>query len=438
MTPTHNQQIKAPFALLAAGILALCLSVPGQGLAAEAAFGCENEPTDQAIDYGDIISCSLGTLTDSDVFRWNAVAGEMVWIVARSLSGVEPCFIVYDNTGSPIGGSQCSAHNQVVQTESFSVTQSGTHTLVLSDYASDEIGDYHVILERLQPSSPTAKPIAGFGLFERDQFDVLADPDFFLFESFGDETINMESKSLSGGVEACLFLYDPAGALIANSACSAHNQYTQVIGNTLLTVPGTYMIWLREYASDEVGSYELVVNCLFGTCLEQGSPHNVVDIGIVMDFDGTAADEMAALVLDRVVQDDATIKDAWSVQIRDMGDRSWVNAVPFGSDSTIVGMAVLPDLPVASGNGVDEIAVLQVRPDGRVLVNIKDASTDAPVAKIFYFTADWEARAITVVEDMNGNGSFEVGVLAVDRNTNQARLKVKDPETGALLVNKVP
>jgi hypothetical protein len=112
-------------------VLPLCLAFPIVSKAAVEGVPCENEPTDMTIGYGAFITCSIGTLADADLFRFQGNTGEKIVIqgLQQQNSGVDPCIelVAPNNTIS----SACSFENG--NRLDATLNQTGTHTIRVSE-----------------------------------------------------------------------------------------------------------------------------------------------------------------------------------------------------------------------------------------------------------------------------------------------------------------
>lgn len=81
------------------------------------------------------------------------------------------------------------------------------------------------------------------------------------------------------------------------------------------------------------------------------------------------------------------------------------------------------------GNLSPEIATLRITSDGRTKVVIRDVSTKSSIKTISFFSSDWEPISLSVIPDVNGNGSQELAVLARRDDTGAIRTIIKDTLT---------
>jgi hypothetical protein len=56
------------------------------------------------ITYGSVVTCSIDSIGDTDVFRFSASAGEAVKLQATSQSGGWPCIDLFGPDGGRIAG----------------------------------------------------------------------------------------------------------------------------------------------------------------------------------------------------------------------------------------------------------------------------------------------------------------------------------------------
>lgn len=223
-------------------------------------IACDPEPTDMLIGYGDSTSCIFGVAGDSDVFRFNASAGEKIIVRSTRTSGTggDPCIELVD-PATNIADSLCGSGSVIIEP---TLSQSGTYTI--RTFSSNPIlgFNYVLLLERIGPVSPAALPMPPDGIVN-DALGFPGDNDFVFFQGSPGDSINIVVTRTSGtGGSPCIDLYDPA-SILADSICAGSN--SAAIAPTL-SQSGTYAI--RTFSTNPIISfnYTLVFECLFGPC----------------------------------------------------------------------------------------------------------------------------------------------------------------------------
>jgi outer membrane protein assembly factor BamB len=105
--------------------------------------------------------------------------------------------------------------------------------------------------------------------------------------------------------------------------------------------------------------------------------------------------------------------------------------VPFGPGGIAREMLRLPDI---DGNRYPEIAVLKTdtRP-GRNVIQVKDGRSGALIGNHAHVSEGYTHRGLSVLSDVNGNGSPEIVVLQQRTSDRKTFALIKDARTGAYL-----
>ncbi len=208
---------------------------------------CDPEPTDMQVEYGDVVSCSLGTSGDTDIFRFSGAAGEAVTVLLSRTSGGTPCLDLFGPTGDPID-SACGADARIDAT----LTETGSHTMLISESGGSSTADYALALERVAPPSAGATPICN-GCNITSSLTPRGDLDLFSFDGAAGEVFTAILSRISGGIP-CLDLFDPTGVII-DTACSA----TGARIDATLGTSGTYTMLVSEFGVGSGINYALAL-----------------------------------------------------------------------------------------------------------------------------------------------------------------------------------
>jgi hypothetical protein len=304
---------------------------------------CPSEPTDMTIAYGSFVDCALETLGDTDTFRFSAVAGETIVAYAvRVIAGVagSPCVQVTSPGGTSLGG-PCfsSGHNTVGAV----VTETGVHTILVSEYNVDQTPTYRLGLERIGPASPTATPIQ-FGQTLAGAINPQGDVDLFSFAGTAGQTVSIVAVATTTPGAPCLSVYNPNG-IHNNTACfgSGSNTVTASITQT-----GLHTIWLSDYNVDQAFTFNITLQCLAACPAPPPPPAPTITIASPTP-DPTYAAPGASITLDGTTTN-AVTSVTWS------SDR--------GYSGTASGESpwYAPDIPLVAG--VNVLTVTATGPGG--------------------------------------------------------------------------
>lgn len=353
------------FPRLAACLLfcGVCALIPGLVSAAqpESAAECNEgvipEPVELA--YGDhTFGCEIGSAVDLDRFSFVGTIGEQVRINVLAASGsLDPFLEIRDPIADLIASESCTSTGC-----SFSVDLmlpiSGTYTLFLSDFGTNDTGDYVLQLERIMPVSAAAVHLS-YDSSDSDSIDPATDIDFLTFDGTAGTDIRLNVLATSGGLEPTVEIRDPNGTLVVNgvadgASCTATRCAFSV--DLAPTVSGTYSLLIYDLATDDTGDYQLSLWCLVGPCdsdprgplVSYVTPVND-SIGHAVDgdffiFNGTAGTDIRLNVLATSGRLDPT------VEIRDPNGTLVVNGSADGASCTASRCSFSVDVsPTVSG-----------------------------------------------------------------------------------------
>ena len=109
--------------------------------------------------------------------------------------------------------------------------QTGTHSILVTEYGNDATMDYALALERIMPPSASATPINP-GQMLPDAIDPVGDMDLFFFQGSNGDTVAVQATRQGGGTP-CVELFDPDGVQI-DKVC------------TMLVPPESMSLWIRQ------------------------------------------------------------------------------------------------------------------------------------------------------------------------------------------------
>jgi hypothetical protein len=149
-----------------------------------------------------------------------------------------------------------------------------------------------------------------------------------------------------------------------------------------------------------------------------GPSFTPVRMAIVPDLNGNGADELALLAT-------RNSDGAFLVQVRDSATADKLqNAYYLGPAFTPLDLVVIPD---TDGDGTMEIGVLAVKAaDGRFLVQVRNAMGAPAPRNLFYLGPTFTPESVFLVPDSDGDGTPEIGVLATKNSDGRILVQVRD------------
>jgi hypothetical protein len=243
------------------GIGLLVLAIPLVGEAAPEGRPCKPEPTDEVINYGDLITCTISSSSDGDTFRFAAQVNDKVTILAvrTSFGNFVPCIELSGPDGSRID-TQCGGSPRI----DFTVTRAGTHLILIRDDNSTDMGSYNVTLERIFPLTRFGTAIRYGQTLDGLAIDPSGDLDFIVFNGVKDDRISLQSARTSfGNFVPCLELFGPDGVRVGTVQCGGAPRI-----DATLTQNGTHTLLTRDDNYTEGGTYSITLQCIVGSCTD--------------------------------------------------------------------------------------------------------------------------------------------------------------------------
>jgi hypothetical protein len=226
---------------------------------------CAPEPTDQLVAYGDHVSpCTIGQLGDSDLFRFQGVAGEVVSVRVTDQtggSGIPACSL---ELFRPVGTLVTSISNNTTCEIRTTLDASGLFTARVFETNNDSLMTFALEIDRLAPFSNTASSINPGVSIIGERIDPHGDADLFVFNGVNGDVVSLRATDQAGGSgipAISVELFRPDGTL----AASAANNTTAII-DTALDQTGVFTLRVTEVANDSVMTYNVEYQCLVGSC----------------------------------------------------------------------------------------------------------------------------------------------------------------------------
>lgn len=244
------------FALSVAAPATLLLSLvaPGRSLAQEGR-SCIPEPTDMTVAGDDVVTCAIDTTGDTDTFRFPGQSGDMISIQVTRQSGGEPQIELFDPGGTRVAGPVASGPFSQFARIDFRLTTAGLHSIRVSDWGSDAVMGYVLVINRTNGPTSTVIP---YNSRVSGDISPQGDVDLYSFQGSADEKVIIQLTRQSGG-EAEMELLDATGARIAGSVNSGpFSQFARL--DYKLPASGFYTVRVTDWGSDARMTFMLALD----------------------------------------------------------------------------------------------------------------------------------------------------------------------------------
>ncbi|MEA3413808.1 MAG: hypothetical protein U9R74_20095 [Pseudomonadota bacterium] len=404
---------------MAKGLLASMLVFPlGHAQAAVEGRPCAADPGNAPVQYGDLITCKIEVVGETDVFRFMGTSGEHILVQAARQTDEKgtPCVRLLRPDGTQMR-SRCASFG--VQ-HHVRLDQSGKHAMIVSERLNDGTLGYILVLDRVAPTSPTSTAVNP-GVIVSDMIAPNGDIDLFSFQGQAGDTASIQvTRQTDEAGTPCAKLFGPDGTQLRSRCASFGVRY-----DIQLDQSGEYTIAVSERLNDGELNYRLEYQCSAGVCPSLDRPGRYSGVTYLPDINSNGKGEVVALIQERnaPLSTHAVIKDGET--------GADIKAIPVLKENfDPIGIANVGDL---NSDAVPELAVLAVNLDTHsVVVSIVDPVSAEILSSREIFDSEWTPIGLTMVPDLNGDSIAEFGVLAVDRN-HVATLRIQDPISGVIL-----
>jgi hypothetical protein len=242
--------------------LALC----GVARAQEVTAPCTNQAP---ICYGERALCSISVPTQFDSFRLSGTAGDQVWVTIAMTGGCwNPYITVYNPDGSPNASTSCVGCPCATRLP-LVLTQSGTHTIVVSDAGQQYTGSYALDVQRIPPQGDVLT--LDYGQTRTITIDHPGDVDWLRVELLAGTNVNLATSMQSGCFNPWIGVFDAAGQPVTSTSCVGC-PCSNLLTFAPVQTTGTYFVALADATSIYTGAMDVTLSCLIGNCPPPNPP----------------------------------------------------------------------------------------------------------------------------------------------------------------------
>lgn len=226
---------------------------------------------------------------DMDPFSFWGELGSLVRVsVLGTTAFFDPRVEIRDPSGALVDDAFCAGTNSGCSYSiEVSPASSGIYTLHVSDSGTNETGNYQFHLQCLVGPCDSdgdglldPNPRPHLPLSYNDPTDTGISPrvdiDSFSVAGTAGDILRVSLLGMTAFLDPRLEMRDPNGAVVLDLTCTGTSSGCSTTStDTTLLLSGTYTVFVSDNGSDEQGTLEFNVQCLFGTCDDALPPGNL-------------------------------------------------------------------------------------------------------------------------------------------------------------------
>ncbi len=220
------------------------------GLAFLVLLAATNLQATTELQYGEDLIATIEVEGEIDTYTFNGNAGDVIWIRMRDAeSPIDACMELRNPAGEVIG--EDCRDGGVVNIRHFTLPETGTYEIIVSDNRNNDTGDYGLALEIL--NSPQAAIPIDCGDDLAGEIGNSVEIKAYSFSASAGEVALFRMRSSNKSLESEISIYDPAGNLIADH----HSSHLARVEGLVFPETGTYLVMVTDYNGNDTGGYGL-------------------------------------------------------------------------------------------------------------------------------------------------------------------------------------
>lgn len=280
-------------AVIALGLMLMpVLSMAAQS---ETQSTCDETAEPVGLAYGDhTVGCVISPPGDIDRFQFAGTAGDQIRINGLSQSiNFSPLMEIYDSGFTKITEESCLT-TYCSFTLNLILPVTGIYTIFVSDVGNNNPGNYTLQIERIVPTLVSEH--MDYDSSSSDTIDPATDVDFYNFNVTAGTQIRFNVLANSINFAPVVEIRDQNGTVVVNGAvdgASCNTTYCSFSVDMAPTLTGTYSLLIYDLNTNNPGSYNVSLQCLFGTCSDatQICGDNCIDVAngpLILDPGGNS------------------------------------------------------------------------------------------------------------------------------------------------------
>ena len=203
------------------------------------------------ISYGDYIVDSIGSIGEADTYTFDGSEDDKVTIrMCATSGGLDPTLELFGPNNNLLIEIWADTQANIVD---FVLPDSGTFTLCVCDYENSETGNYWLSLQCRQNIQASADTIYYDSFYTEDSISPYGDMDAYIFQGNESDSVTIQMSIIvnPSELDPMLELFDSNDNLLIEVWDNANAE----ILNFVLPYSDTYVLFLSDFAGDEIGDY---------------------------------------------------------------------------------------------------------------------------------------------------------------------------------------
>ncbi len=266
------------------------------------------DPAGPLISYDDSLADTISPAVDGDFFTFNATAGTNIRLnVLAGADLMDPVIEIRDSNDTLVvngvaDGATCT--DRCSFSVDLSPVLSGVYSLLIYDRGTNESGSYQLSLWCLSgkcDGAPDPKgPYLSYATPVADVISPAVDGDFFIINATAGTDIRLNVLAGADLMDPVVEIRDSSGALVLNGVADGATCTDRCSFSVDLSpaTSDTYSLLVYDRGTNESGSYQLSLWCLWGDCdsdadsIPDGNYPVSMDTPTVLQYGLAAMDEI--------------------------------------------------------------------------------------------------------------------------------------------------
>ncbi len=214
-----------------------------------------NPPNAENVEYGKITTAEISNLAEMDAYVLNGTAGDKFVVqMLGSEANFDPQVEIYNPQGFLFASGRIA--NKYIIIDTLKITESGLYTILVTDWGGNDTSSYFISLQRIC-NIPNAT-ILDYNSTISAEIINLTEMDAYVFNGTAGDRIIIQMRGKETGFDPRIEIYDPDGSPIISGEISNRLLRLETLK---LTESGIYTVLAMDWGGNDIGSYNISIQC---------------------------------------------------------------------------------------------------------------------------------------------------------------------------------